>query len=90
MSATWKDRLRGKRSPAGITVELLEVIPHGGDRHLVRATVDGEPFREYVPTGDLRRLEPAAQRRMIAHRVRAMHRPPAATPDLTGREERIP
>lgn len=89
MTTTWKDKLLGKRT-AGITVDLLEVIPHGGDRHLVVATIDGTPFREYVKTGDLRHLPPDQMRRAIAHRVRQMARPEPTVPTLTGREERIP
>lgn len=89
----WKTLLLGpdKAPPtAGHTVDLLEVTPHGGDLHLVTATVDGQPFRGYIPTGDLRQAPVAVQRRMIAHRVRAAHKPAPAAPSLTGREERLP
>lgn len=74
----------------GHTVELLEVTPHGGDLHLVVATVDGRPFREYIPTGDLAGDDPAAARRAIARRVRQKALPPAAPSDLTGREVGLP
>ena len=84
------DRLFAPRPSAGVTVDLLEVTPHGGDLHLVSATVDGVPFQNYVPSGDLRGLDPDALRRALAIRVRGMVKPPVEPPALTGREERIP
>ncbi len=77
------------RAP-GHTVELLQVTPHGGDLHLVVATVDGQPFRNYVPTGDIRDEEPQVQRRVIARRVRAMSTRPRPGPALTGTEGGLP
>lgn len=76
--------------PQGHTVELLEVTPHGGDLHLVVARVDGHPFRNYVPTGDIRDEEPDIQRRVIARRVRAMATPRPRSPILTGKEVGLP
>jgi hypothetical protein len=81
------DRLRG-RVPKSV-VELREVIPHGADQMLVVATVDGRPFRNYVPIGDIASLEPALLRRALAARVRrlATAKPdPTPAPDLTGTE----
>lgn len=77
------------RAP-GHTVELLQVTPHGGDLHLVVATIDGKPFRNYVPTGDIRDEEPAVQRRIIARRVRALVREIPTSPPLTGKEVGLP
>jgi hypothetical protein len=68
-------------------VELREVIPHGADQLLVVATVDGRPFRNYIPIGDIASLEPALLRRALASRVRRLAKPgPAPAPDLTGTE----
>lgn len=75
---------------AGHAVELLSVTPHGADLHLVVATVDGEPFRNFVPSGDIRGEEPAVQRRILARRVRALHKPAPPAPVLTGREQGLP
>lgn len=76
--------------PVGHTVELLDVTPHGGDLHLVVATVDGAPFRNYVPTGDIHGEKPEIQRRIIARRVRAMATRPPHAPSLTGKEVGLP
>ena len=65
----WKNRLLGRRD-----VELREVTPHGGDLHLVVATVDGKPFRNYVPTGDIAALGDPLFRTALAARVRRLAR----------------
>jgi len=81
------DRLLG-RTPHAVVV-LREVIPHGGDQMLVTATIDGRPFRNYVPTADIAPLPPDLLRRALAARVRRLEGAtprPAPAPDLTGTE----
>lgn len=90
MPFDWKTALLGPPRGGGHTVELLEVTPHGGDLHLVAAAVDGKPFRNYVPTGDIRGEEPHVQRRVIASRVLAMTSEPKREPALTGKEVGLP
>jgi hypothetical protein len=81
------DRLRG-RAPHAVVV-LREVTPHGADQMLVVATVDGRPFRNYVPTADIAPLPPDLLRRALAARVRRLAQAtpdPDPGPNLTGTE----